>query len=107
MVALERSLLTDEVRSDPTAVAALLDTAWTEVGRSGRQWSREEMLAEIGPLPEPVDLEVLGVDRVADGVLLLRWRSVSRSGEATLRSSLWVRSAGGWRQRHHHATPEA
>ena len=107
VVALERSLLTDEVRSDPSAVAALLDPAWTEVGRSGRQWSREEMLAEIGPLPEPVDLDVLGVDRVADGVLLLRWRSVSRSGEATLRSSLWVRSAGGWRQRHHHATPEA
>jgi ribonuclease HI len=107
VVALERSLLTDVVRSDPAAVAALLDPEWTEVGRSGRQWSREEVLAEIGPLPEPVDLEVLGVHRVADGVLLLRWRGVSRSGEATLRSSLWVRSGDRWRQRHHQGTPES
>ncbi len=107
VVALERSLLTDEVRGDPAAVAALLDPAWTEVGRSGRRWSRDEVLAEIGPLPDPVDLEVLGVDRVADGVLLLRWRGLARSGEATLRSSLWVRSGGGWRQRHHQGTPES
>ena len=107
VVALERSLLTDEVRSDPAAVAALLDPAWTEVGRSGRAWTREEILAEIGPLPSPVELEVLGVDRVAEGVLLLRWRGVDRSGDSTLRSSLWVRSGGGWRQRHHQGTPEA
>ena len=107
VVALERSLLTDEVRSDPTAVAALLDPAWTEVGRSGRLWTREDLLAEIGPLPEPVELEVLGVDRVADGVLLLRWRSVSPSGDNALRSSWWMRSGGAWRQRYHQGTAEA
>ena len=107
VVALERSLLTDEVRSDPAAVAALLDPGWSEVGRSGRLWTRDDMLAAVGPLPEPVELEVLGVDRVADGVLLLRWRSVSRSGDSVLRSSLWVRTRGGWRQRHHQGTPES
>jgi ribonuclease HI len=77
------------------------------VGRSGRVWSRDALLAEIGPLPEPVELEVMGVDPVAEGVVLLRWRGLARSGEATLRSSLWVRSAGGWRQRYHQGTPEA
>ena len=107
VVALERSLLTDRVRSDPAAVAALLDPGWSEVGRSGRLWSREDLLVEIGPLPEPVELEVLGVDRVAEGVLLLRWRSVARSGESALRSSLWVRTGGSWRQRYHQGTPEA
>ena len=107
VVALERSLLTDEVRSDPAAVAALLDPGWSEVGRSGRLWTREDLLASIGPLPEPVELEVLGVDRVADGVLLLRWRSVSRSGDNALRSSLWVRSGGSWRQRYHQGTAES
>ncbi|WP_432477608.1 RNase H family protein [Nocardioides sp. GXQ0305] len=107
VVALERSLLTDEVRSDPAAVAALLDPGWTEVGRSGRVWTREDLLASIGPLPDPVDLEVLGVERVADGVLLLRWRAVAGSGPTTLRSSLWVRSPGGWRQRYHQGTPES
>ncbi len=106
VVRLERALLTDEVRGDPAAVAALLHPAWEEVGRSGRRWSREELLARIGPLEERVDLEVLSVDRVGEAVLLL-WRSVRAGGDATLRSSLWVRSGERWLQRYHQATPEA
>ena len=106
VVSLERSLLSDEVRSDPAAVAALLDPAWTEVGRSGRVWTRSEVLGEIGPLVSPVELEVLGVDRVADGVLLLRWRATAAAGDRTLRSSVWVRSGGRWLQRFHQGTPE-
>lgn len=107
VVALERSLLTDEVRSDPAAVAALLHADWEEVGRSGRRWSREEVLAAIGALDEPVGLEVLGVDRVGRDALLLVWRAVSGSGESTLRSSLWVRSGERWLQRFHQGTPES
>ncbi len=107
VVRLERALLTDEVRSDPAAVAALLDPAWEEIGRSGRRWSREELLAAVGPLEEPVQLEVLAVDRVAPATLLLVWRAVCGSGEATLRSSLWVRSGERWVQRFHQGTPEA
>ena len=90
VVRLERALLTDEVRGDPAAVAALLHPAWEEVGRSGRRWSREELLAAIGPLDERVELEVLSVDRVGDALLLL-WRRSAAGGDATLRSSLWVR----------------
>ena len=107
VVRLERALLTDEVRGDPAAVAALLDPAWEEVGRSGRRWSREDRLAVIAPLEERVDLEVLSVDRVGNGSVLLVWRAVSASGEATLRSSLWVRTGGRWLQRFHQATAEA
>ena len=107
VVRLERALLDDEVRGDPAAVAALLDPAWEEIGRSGRRWSREELLATIAPLEDPVDLEVLAVDRVGtDGVLLV-WRAVRASGEATLRSSLWVRSGERWLQRFHQGTAEA
>lgn len=105
VVRLERSLLTDEVRADPAAVAALLHLEWQEVGRSGRRWTREELLAELAPLPEPVDLEVLALDRIDDDALLLVWRSVAESGETALRSSLWVRTGAGWQQRFHQATP--
>ena len=45
VIALERDLLRDDVRADPAAVAALLHPDWMEVGRSGRLWDREEMLA--------------------------------------------------------------
>ena len=106
VVRLERSLLTDAVRGDPAAVAALLDPAWEEIGGSGRRWSREEMLAAIGPLEDRVDLEVLSADRVGQDAVLLVWRAVPASGETTLRSSLWVRSGQRWLQRFHQGTTE-
>ena len=104
VVDLERALLSDAVRSDPDAVAALLDPAWTEFGASGRRWSRAEMLAVIAPVGDP-DLEVLSVETLAPDVVLLLWRSLTDAG-SSLRSSVWVRSGGRWRQRFHQGTPE-
>jgi ribonuclease HI len=105
VVALERSLLTDEVRSDRAAVAALLHPQWQEVGRSGRLWTREEALDEIGPLA-PVTLDVVDVSEVAPGAQLLVWRALTRDGGSTLRSSLWVRAGAGWQQRFQQGTEE-
>lgn len=107
VVELERSLLRSAVRADPGAVDRLLHPAWQEIGASGRLWSRTEILAEIGPLPEEVHLDVQSVERVGPDAVLLVWRSLSGSGRRTaLRSSLWVRTPGGWRQRFHQGTPE-
>ena len=92
------------MRADPDAVAALLDPAWTEFGASGRRWSRAEMLAVIAPVGDP-DLEVLSVEPLAPDVVLLLWRSHTDAG-SSLRSSVWVRSGGRWRQRFHQGTPE-
>jgi ribonuclease HI len=105
VIALERQLLSDDVRADPAAVAALLHPGWSEIGRSGRVWEREEMLAVIGPLPDPVTLDVVSVTRVAADVMLLVWRACS-DRRITLRSSLWVRDGGDWRQRFHQGTDE-
>ena len=107
VVHLERVLLSDAVRSDPEAVAALLDPAWTELGASGRRWTRAEMLASLpdaAPLGD-AELEVLSVEELAPDVVLLVWRSRTEAGSA-LRSSVWVRSGGRWRQRFHQGTPE-
>ncbi len=105
VVALERSLLTDAVRADRPSVAALLHPDWQEIGRSGRLWTREATLDAIGPV-ERVGLEVVTVTRVAADAILLVWRAVT-DDRSTLRSSLWVRAAGGWQQRFHQGTPEA
>ncbi len=105
VIALERALLSDDVRGDAAAVAALLHPDWTEIGRSGRLWTREDMLASIGPLDSAVDLEVVSTGRVgADGLLLI-WRAVAEQ-RSTLRSSWWIRENGGWRQRFQQGTPE-
>ena len=106
VVALERSLLTDAVRADPSAVAALLHPDWYEIGRSGRLWTRPELLAAIGVLAEPVTVDVVQVDRLGEDAILLSWRSQGADG-STLRTSLWVRSGGDWVQRFHQGTPES
>ena len=105
MVALERSLTADDVRADRAAVSSLLHPEWAEIGRSGRWWSRAEFLDAVRPLPEPVDLEVISVNRVDAQSILLIWRA-STAGRSTLRSSLWVRDRGAWRQRFHQGTDE-
>ncbi|MGC5078108.1 RNase H family protein [Agrococcus sp. DT81.2] len=104
VVRLERELLSDEVRADPASVAALLHPEWEEIGATGRRWGRDELLAEIGPLPSPVELELLATHRISDDAQLIVWRSVGES--SALRSSLWVRSGASWRQRFHQGTPE-
>ena len=106
VVALERSLLTDEVRSDRAAVAALLHPQWQEIGASGRLWEREPVLDDIGPLAQPVTLDTLTVSRLAPDLILLVWRASDDDG-SRLRSSLWQRTNGQWQQRFHQGTPEA
>ncbi|UUZ57685.1 ribonuclease HI family protein [Nocardioides sp. B-3] len=106
VVALERSMLTDEVRGDPATMAALLHPQWSEIGASGRLWTREDTPAEVGPLDEPVSLDVISVSKVAPDLILLVWRASSDDG-TRLRSTLWQRTGGQWQARFHRGTPEA
>ena len=91
--------------SPVSTVAALLHPDWAEIGRSGRLWTREEMLSTVAPLTEPVTLDTVTVSRVDETTILLLWRAVTDQ-RSTLRSSLWVRESGTWRQRFHQGTRE-
>ena len=104
VVAMERALLGDEVRSDRAAVAALLHPEWQEIGRSGRLWSRDDILDSIGPIP-PVDFQVVSVDRLGPDTILLLWRTATEE-RSTLRSTLWLRTGGRWQARFHQGTDE-
>ena len=105
VIALERSLLSDEVRGDPGALAALLDPEWSEIGRSGRLWTRAEVLADLAPAPPEVRLEVLATSRPGAGLIHLVWRAVTPE-RTTLRSSLWRERDGHWRQLFHQGTDQ-
>ncbi len=100
----ERALLTDAVRANPLAIGALLHPRWREIGASGRIWERTDALA-MGPLPGPIGLDVISLERVSDDLILLLWRSTGDPG-SQLRSSLWQRTSTGWQQRFHQGTPE-
>jgi ribonuclease HI len=105
--ALERELLRPDVRSDIGRTGVLLHPDFVEIGSAGRIWTRDAMMMSLEESPAgPVDLDVLGADRIGSDTILLTYRSYSRSGTA-LRSSLWVLDGGQWRLRFHQSTPEA
>jgi ribonuclease HI len=104
---LERELLGPLVRGDIGRTAVLLHPDFMEIGSSGRVWTRDAMMMALEEDPgERTDIEILGVDRVGTGAVLLTYRSFARSG-TTLRSSLWVLDGNRWRLRFHQGTPEA
>ena len=104
---LERELLGPLVRGDIGRTAVLLHPDFTEIGSSGRMWTRDAMMMALEEDPgERTDIEILGAERIGAEAVLLTYRSYARSG-ATLRSSLWVLDGGRWRLRFHQGTPEA
>ncbi len=104
---LERELLRPETRADLGRTGVLLHPDFTEIGSSGRLWTRDAMMMSLEDNPGGhVELELLGADRLGEKTVLLTYRSHSREGSA-LRSSLWVLEGTQWRLRFHQGTPEA
>jgi ribonuclease HI len=105
--ALERELLRPDVRSDIGRTGVLLHPEFTEIGTSGRLWTRDAMMMSLEESPgSHMELELISVDRIGAQAILLVYRSHSREG-AALRSSLWVLDGEQWRLRFHQGTPEA
>ena len=104
--ALERELLRPDVRSDIGRTGVLLHPEFTEIGTSGRLWTRDAMMMSLEESPgSHMELELISVDRLGAEAILLVYRSHSREG-AALRSSLWVLDGEQWRLRFHQGTPE-
>lgn len=104
---LERELLRPETRADLGRTGVLLHPDFTEIGTSGRIWTRDAMMMALEDDPGgPTEVELLGADRLGEKAVLLTYRSHTRKGSA-LRSSLWVLEGSQWRLRFHQGTPEA
>lgn len=111
LTALECRMLRAEVRADPVQMRALLHPAFVEVGASGRTYTRDEVIAEFegNPPKYTVRARDFAIDAVADGLVLLRYRSAHDDGRGALsrhvaRTSLWQRVAGAWQLRFHQGT---
>ena len=110
VIALERALLTREVRSSAAALDALLDPEFTETGASGRRWTRAEILAALpagaGPSPPGPDRiadHAMAGRRLAADVVMLTFET-DHEGRRARRVSLWRRSGGRWRLLYHQGT---
>lgn len=112
LVSMEGELLAQQVRSDPARLAELLHADFTEVGRSGRSWTRADVLASM-PSDDPpaITMRDARVELIAPGVALVLYVSHdAATGRLTQRSSLWLReggrdwSGGVWKMRFHQGT---
>jgi hypothetical protein len=107
-IALESELLDPKVRSDQHAVERLLAPDFTEIGRSGRIASRDEVLSSIGGFASSWGAPAVASEMVgrmlADGLVLLTYVTVSDVGRAR-RSSIWRQVGDTWQVVFHQGTP--
>ncbi len=106
----EEALLDPAIRRDGARVDALLAEDFLEFGSSGRVWSREATLELLASedYTRPA-MEDFKCDWIADGVVLVTYRSVRTDAHTgaksiALRSSLWVNKSCDWRMRFHQGT---
>jgi hypothetical protein len=107
VIAGERRLLDPGVRAHPDLVRALLHAEFFEYGQSGTVWDVESILEALAAEPSVGDATMIDPQtlRLSADAILLTFRIVG-ADRASLRSSVWVRSAGGtWLLRFHQGTP--
>lgn len=101
----ELALLTSDVRRDPVEVDKLIHSDFIEIGRSGRRWTRDEIVSALGaePARETPETDEWQFNELAPGLVLVTYRL--RSGTVcSRRSSIWDLSNGLPEIRFHQGT---
>lgn len=102
--ALERQLLEPEFRASADAVGVLLDEDFTEVGASGRQYSKADVVKAVASeKPTQRDLTDFHARQLGADVWLATAR-VRSQGKWSLRSSIWKKAGGRWLLLYHQGT---
>ncbi|MBC7620863.1 MAG: nuclear transport factor 2 family protein [Candidatus Saccharibacteria bacterium] len=102
------------VRCNRERLEVLLHPEFHEVGRSGRAYSRETIVAYLTSQESQTAVASNGfaVTELAAAVALLTYRSAHIGPDGnlvkhTLRSSVWVKTSIGWQLRYHQGTAAA
>lgn len=102
---LEEAMWRAETRGDPVWMDAHLAPGFTEFGRSGRRYSREDVLdADVDEIDAVFPLPDLVLRQISDEVVLVTYRG-DVDGEQSHRSSVWRRASGAWLMEFHQGTP--
>lgn len=105
-IAAELRLLDPAVRRDAGAVETLLAPDFTEIGQSGRVWSRDDAILALHDSPdvatEPMELTGRAV---GDRLVVVSYATTGSSGPPVRRSTLWRETDHGWQAVFHQATP--
>jgi len=110
--ALECELHEPNVRHDPHRLNELLHPEFREFGRSGRSYTKAEILEYLAQEKQPakVQSQDFFVQSLAPDVLLLTYKSahIGAGGileRHTLRASVWKLEPSGWQVLFHQGTP--
>lgn len=84
----------------------LLHPDFAEFGRSGRRYTRADVLSMFaGTVLPPIEYRDVDLTLLAEGVVLLTYLSADADGNPqSLRSSIWMHTGAGWRIRFHQGT---
>ncbi|MEW2082704.1 DUF4440 domain-containing protein [Streptomyces sp. NPDC005283] len=103
----ELRLLDHDVRASPDLVSALLDPEFFEFGASGQRWDRTTILSVTTPAPRErppaVTVSEMSARLLAPDLVQVTYVS-DEGGRRARRSSLWRRTAHGWRMYFHQGT---
>ena len=102
---LELRVLALAAAGDHMGVVEHLHHDFREFGASGRVWNRDSIAEALAPGEELPAVSDLSARLVAGGAVLVTYRAEGQRAGASLRSSLWVRDAQGWRLLFHQGTP--
>lgn len=108
LAALEQSLWRRETRFDRALMDATFAPDFFEFGRSGRRYTRDEMLFDPSEATAiHATLHDLKVTRLSPDLALVTYVSEVRDGEPEWanRASIWDRASGRWLLRFHQGTP--
>lgn len=111
---LETELHTIEVRRNRQRMERLLHPDFVEFGRSGKRYSRADIVDEFGPISELPTVRSRNYELavLAEDIVLLTYASAHEDADGkqyrhTLRCSVWVCTEIGWQMRFHQGTPTA
>lgn len=106
--ALEESMWRTETRFDRSYMEAVLHPNFVEIGRSGRLFSRAEVLdKQWVEISVEIPLSDLTFSEICANAVLLTYTTVPLRSEhgAARRSSVWVLEGDRWLLRYHQGTP--
>ena len=110
LTALEEAFWRAETRFDPAFLQRHLAADFTEFGRSGAAYTRDEVVAApAGPIDCQLPLPQLTLRAIDAATVLVTYDSVLTGAggqqEHAHRASLWTRGSQGWQMRFHQGTP--
>ncbi len=106
LMRLEESLWRPASRFNPSYMDRVLADDFFEFGRSGRIWSRQDIIdTEPREIGAELPLAGFAVHVIGPQAALVTYRSVEVGRGVSNRASVWRRTESGWKLVFHQGTP--